>query len=334
MFRIRRFGRGFTLVELLVVISIIGVMVGLLLPAVQSAREAARSMQCQNNLRQLGLAVHNFESAYKCLPPARVAPRPGDVASFQCGGEQPNWIALVLPFMEEQKLTIDFDRFGNWYEQPDRMNTWLPTLICPSRRGAFGPLIERTIGGGSGGRLPCGCPIPGQGNQTVAGIPTDYAGNHGDLSPGAVGLPTDFYYGGNGSGAMNTVRPICADGKMIDYAEQYRFRDIIDGLSNTFLAGEKHIPINSLGKFPYDGPAYDGDHLPAGSRIVGPGVAMGLGPYDDDANFYAFGSWHPGRTHFIFCDLSTRAIRAETDTVTLSQLANRRNSKVEKIFLD
>lgn len=85
--------RGFTLVELLVVIAIIGILVGLLLPAVQAAREAARRMQCQNNLKQLGLAVHNFASTYKEQVPM--------LAEAQEGG---HWSAFVLPFIEQNSL--------------------------------------------------------------------------------------------------------------------------------------------------------------------------------------------------------------------------------------
>ncbi|MCA9133857.1 MAG: DUF1559 domain-containing protein, partial [Planctomycetales bacterium] len=95
--------RGFTLVELLVVIAIIGVLVGLLLPAVQAAREAARRMQCTNNLRQLGLAVHNYESANRRLPS-------GWIANNLRGEPGWGWAAALLPFMEGSNLhqQIDF----------------------------------------------------------------------------------------------------------------------------------------------------------------------------------------------------------------------------------
>ncbi|MEM7317335.1 MAG: DUF1559 domain-containing protein, partial [Planctomycetota bacterium] len=101
--------QAFTLVELLVVIAIIGILVALLLPAVQQARDAARRVQCQNNLKNLGLALLNYESANKELPPSSVWPfdtRPGDRANVQLG---PNWVILILPYIEEQGLADSFD---------------------------------------------------------------------------------------------------------------------------------------------------------------------------------------------------------------------------------
>src|SRR2546427_5297251 len=88
---------GFTLVELLVVIAIIGVLVALLLPAVQAAREAARRMSCSNNLKQLSLALHNYESTFSSLPPAGI------------DTNQMSWVVMLLPYMEQQPL---FDKFN------------------------------------------------------------------------------------------------------------------------------------------------------------------------------------------------------------------------------
>ena len=90
---------AFTLVELLVVIAIIGILVGLLLPGVQAAREAARSMQCKNNLHQIGLAVDLFHDARKAFPPARYQPRPGDPADMACGGAETTWLVRIMPFV-------------------------------------------------------------------------------------------------------------------------------------------------------------------------------------------------------------------------------------------
>ncbi|QDV70519.1 Type II secretion system protein G precursor [Rosistilla carotiformis] len=108
MARIKR--QGFTLVELLVVIAIIGILVGLLLPAVQAAREAARRMQCSNNLKQIGLALHNYHDTYNTLPPAVITPAadPSDTtANNPIGGgnvESWGWAAFILPFIEQGAL--------------------------------------------------------------------------------------------------------------------------------------------------------------------------------------------------------------------------------------
>lgn len=129
---------GFTLIELLVVVAIIAVMVGLLLPAVQSARESARRVQCANNLKQLGLAVLNYEQVHKVLPPCGLV-NPKFDEKYQVdifnpySGKQLSWIVLILPFFEQSVLYDQFDMSRAVSSQPQNSQaTWLASLMCPS----------------------------------------------------------------------------------------------------------------------------------------------------------------------------------------------------------
>ena len=122
--------RAFTLVELLVVIAIIGILVGLLLPAVQAVRESARRMQCQNHLAQIGLALHNYHSAFRKLPPGGIEVRPETP-----GGKQLAWSAMILPFLEESAAYEQVD-FSFAYDDPvnaDVAAKTIETYLCPSQ---------------------------------------------------------------------------------------------------------------------------------------------------------------------------------------------------------
>jgi prepilin-type N-terminal cleavage/methylation domain-containing protein len=119
--------RGFTLVELLVVIAIVGVLVGLLLPAVQSAREAARRMQCSNNLKQIGLAAMNYESTFRVMPPRR----------NMNAGSRRGWGPSILPYIEQVALQGEyrFDRDFYAPENAKNISVALPLFLCPSGTG-------------------------------------------------------------------------------------------------------------------------------------------------------------------------------------------------------
>ncbi|MDP6554755.1 MAG: DUF1559 domain-containing protein, partial [Pirellulaceae bacterium] len=144
--RIGRKTRGFTLVELLVVIAIIGILVALLLPAVQAAREAARRMSCSNNLKQIGIALHNYHDTYKTFPPDAIwwggnrktgLSRTTNNAGVSGGQRNYTWIALILPFMEQQPLhdRIDFKVPGlrqNIGNNTELQSVVLPAFLCPS----------------------------------------------------------------------------------------------------------------------------------------------------------------------------------------------------------
>lgn len=139
--------RGFTLVELLVVIAVIGILVALLLPAIQQARESARRMQCSNNIKQLALATHSYTDTHKILPPSGIVEnttrtyggRPYPVFD-QRSGKMFSWAVLLLPFLEETNLYNQFDLSQDILHQPNEpQETIVPAYLCPSdaARGRF-----------------------------------------------------------------------------------------------------------------------------------------------------------------------------------------------------
>ena len=142
---------GFTLVELLVVIAIIGILIGLLLPAVQSVREAARRTQCMNNLRQVGLATISFHDSQGAFPPARTATSNQVLPLFAKNGPA-SWVVRILPFIEQNNLYKQWDLTDLYENQPEvAIATPVSTMLCPSRHtidNANAPDSLAIIGGG------------------------------------------------------------------------------------------------------------------------------------------------------------------------------------------
>jgi len=215
---------GFTLVELLVVIAIIGILVGLLLPAVQAAREAARRMQCSNNMKQLGLAFHNYESAYKSFPAAWYAGAPAPPYNLQSG------LVGLLPYMEQTALYSLYDtRVSPANERGPIgianvavISTVLPMFICPSAPGGGTDRIYNA-------RVPAGA-LPGLAASTWRAAPSDYC-----VTTGVLGTFANIAYSGNAGGSRG--------GALIPQNAQTAPKSTIgaitDGTSNTFLMGER-----------------------------------------------------------------------------------------------
>ena len=312
---------GFTLVELLVVIAIIGVLVGLLLPAVQAARESARLAECQNHLRQIGLATLNFEHAKQAFPPARLRARefygPND-----CAETEPSWMVRILPFVEQAVTYSKWNIYKPYDDHDLDTRNFIPShFVCPSRRSVEearvdSGVVEQNITYG------CGC----SGTEIIeltGGAVGDYAGNHGDYTGGSDDWLYAYWRGGNGMGVIISSEPVCKENKPADWLNKLRHKHLVDGASNTALAGEMHVPQGRLAQVPENGPLYNGKDLPAFARIGGPGVPLARGPDDTTIPIIGFGSWHPGVCPFVFADGSARSIDNFVDDRILQQICRR-----------
>jgi prepilin-type N-terminal cleavage/methylation domain-containing protein len=286
-----RWGRrrgAFSLIELLVVIAIIAVLIGLLLPAVQKVRESSNRTQCLNNLKQIGIALHNYHSIYQRLPPSRLS----DLHA--------TWAVLILPYMEQDVLYRQWVVENTYYSQTDsaRLST-VPNYFCPSRR---------TPAGAAAGSL--------------SGDSNDDPGP-GPHTPGALGdygacTGTDNCDGADCIGARNGAFRVEYD-QFGRYVGSVKMVEITDGLSNTFFVGEKHVTQNNFANGPLDCSLYNGDYPNCSTRSAGPKFPLAQSRTDTNP---LFGSYHPGICQFLMGDGSVRPLSNGTDPSILALLAD------------
>lgn len=299
---------GFTLVELLVVIAVIGILVGLLLPAVQSAREAARRMQCSNNLKQIGLAFHNYHSALRSLPPSALGMRRqlGNHSVIMAGLTP--WVS-ILPYMEQQALYDQFNFARDaWHPSNAELAKMTPaSYLCPSM--SLAQLGENE--GYSSYAVSTG--TRRYRNQLHNGAIVDYVGVfRGERIN--LGIP---------SSQADLPRT------SIDHVS------VLDGASHTFLAGEFGIQIRSQ----HSGFPFPGATGPTAARwaVSYPyfSTASTFGTFNareinifDIPSYESFRGPHSGGVLFVMCDGSVRSLAENTDAAVVDLFAARDDGAV------
>jgi len=282
---------AFTLVELLVVIAIIGILIALLLPAVQAAREAARRMQCTNNLKQIGIAIHGHHELRGTLPVSVISEH------------KATWAVLILPYMEHQALFDEWDLDRCFYDQTQAAReSIVPTYLCPSRNRSKQVITA----------VSDGCH---QGHYQVPfdGAVSDYGSIMGTSIP---------HWGFNALAEVDGAL-MCADHDqwpsyplvMGKWSSRTRFADLRDGTSKTILIGESSAARSAAVH------AYNGDHNCG--ILLGPAYPIARTPAD-----WGAGSDHPGVCLFLFGDGSVHALDLAVSSGVLGKLVTRAGGEV------
>jgi len=321
---------GFTLIELLVVIAIIAILIGLLLPAVQKVREAAARLQCQNNLKQLGLAMHGYHDAMGTLPPSCWKQGIKDPANYPAYPWNPSayhWSYLILPFIEQDNLykSIPLVLNPNWTTGPyvAALQTHLKIFRCPSTSDSL--VYDDTY--------------------NSATVKQRYAVSYGVVISGSIGNPSTTRANEQAS-YLDDGSPGAANGPfnfpMLDHARfdgpfnqnvTYRFTDISDGLSNTAAIGERYR-TDTAGGWAYwaigDPDAQD-RHLHF-SGTTGIPFNILVTPTNQNnprrVNFAGFRSRHVRGVNFVFMDGSVRFLGDATSDAARLAIGTRSGGEV------
>jgi prepilin-type N-terminal cleavage/methylation domain-containing protein len=334
VYRGHRCRRAFTLVELLVVIAIIGILVALLLPAVQAAREAARRTQCQNHFKQVGVALQAYHAALRSFPPAVIH---SSVTEGGCGGYGTgnrnsdwgagSWSVLILPYLEQSATYAQFDFTVVYYAAPNNDTTKhtdeagghkIVTYICPSD-----PQIADLVAGTSFINRPGRDPEEDMGRSNMCAVADslnwtcDFFWPRTDRSDRSTGATPK---------ADGTYR---ADGVLYGYSHT-RIAEITDGTSNTLMVGEV------TGAAGLEGGKHQGHNwvvwclLDVAQGFNGPASVPG-GDGTWSYRETTFSSFHPGNCFFLMCDGSVQFLSENIDLAAIHAMGSRNGAEVIRV---